>query len=806
MATRMTAVSTNISINKILDILKIMSFDSIILETAGIGQGDIEISYFADVIIYVMTSEYGSSLQLEKIAILDYANYIVLNKADKVGAKDAFLDIQRTYRNIHKNFSTNSLQLPVFFTNTRHLNNPEINRLFYSIFKYLKAKQFKEYLWVAPLYVNHLSLLYSSNYLKYTVDIVRNYKKNIRNSLKNVVLVNSYYNIIKNNYFSMNSKILKVIYKNYQNLLNSVNKKDKKIIQNYLSLKQKYSVDKQYYKVRNNKIVIKNYIKTISDLKIPKVIVPEFSNWDNIVSFFKTENLPGFFPYTSGVFPFKRESETTTRMFAGEGMPERTNKRFHYLSQNQSFARLSTAFDSVTLYGSNPSDQLDIYGKIGNSGVSVCSLDDMKRLYSGFDLCNPNTSVSMTINGPAVILLGFFLNTAVDFECERYLRKKGQWKYADTKIKKWFLRNNLPKIEYRYALPPSHNSLGLGFLGLSSDNIVTKKIYNKIKKYVFQNIRGTMQADIFKEDQAQNTCIFSIEFSLRLMADIQKFFINKDVKNFYSVSLSGYHIAEAGANPLTQLAFTLSNGFTLAEYYISSGLHINKFVKNFSFFFSNGLDIEYNVIGRVARRIWAISMKYLYNVDSRGQKLKYHIQTSGRSLHTKDIDFNDIRTTLQAYTAIADNCNSLHTNAYDEALTTPTEESVRRAIAIQLIINKEFGFAGSQNSLQGSYIIEWLTNKVEERVLDIFTALSERNGVLGAMDLLYQRNKIQEESMKYEYYKYTGKSSIVGINTFINKQKVEVKGQIIRSSNLEKKLQVKQVKILNSRMSNLQKN
>ena len=480
-------------------------------------------------------------------------------------------------------------------------------------------------------------------------------------------------------------------------------------------------------------------------------------------------------------------------MFAGEGLPERTNSRFHYLCRHQSFARLSTAFDSVTLYGSDPNGKLDIYGKIGNAGVSVCCLDDMKRLYCGFNLCDSNTSVSMTINGPTQIILGFFFNTAIDAECERYLKKHDQWKCTQKKINTWFKNKKVTPTHYRQNQTNNNNGIGLGFLGLSSDNIISTKLYKKIKKYVFNKIRGTIQADILKEDQAQNTCIFSIDFSLRLMTDMQKYFIEKNINNFYSVSISGYHIAEAGANPITQLAFTMANGFTLAEYYLLNNLKVNDFIKNFSFFFSNGLDIEYTVIGRVARRIWAIAMKYLYHANEREQKLKYHIQTSGRSLHSQDIDFNDIRTTLQAYTAIIDNCNSLHTNAYDEALTTPTEESVRRALAIQMIINKEFGIISNQNLLQGSYIIEWLTNEVEEKILDIFESLNERNGVLGAMDTLYQRNKIQEESLKYEYYKQTGKIDIIGVNTFIKNKAYKLKKEIIRSSNIEKDMQVLQV-------------
>jgi len=780
-----------------------MDFDAIIVETAGVGQSDIEITKFSDVCTYVMTSDYGSPSQLEKLAILDYTNYIVLNKSDKAGSRDAFQDVQRVYRNIHKKFDTLSSDLPIFLTNTREFNNIEINKLFNNLFQYIENKKYNS-LYSQENQSNYLSVLYSSNYLKYIVDAIRNYKADIKASLHNIRMIQSYYYILNNKTKHMDNLYLESLKENYNSLKLKISKFDKKIIKNYEYLKKIYTAKEQCYSVRNKDINIQNYVKTISNTSVPKVILPDIKDWGHIVKFFKLENLPGFFPYTSGVFPFKRENEITTRMFAGEGSPEKTNARFHYLSKNQSFARLSTAFDSVTLYGSAPNNKLDVYGKIGNAGVSICSLDDMKRLYSGFNLCHPNTSVSMTINGPAPILLGFFFNAAIDAECERYLKRNGKWEKTIPKVKKWFSKNGLVTPKYRNQLPNDNDSVGLGFLGVTSDNIVNPNLYNNIKSYVLNNIRGTVQADILKEDQAQNTCIFSIEFALRLMVDMQKYFIDNSIKNFYSISVSGYHIAEAGANPITQLAFTLSNGFTLAECYIANKLNINDFIKNFSFFFSNGLDIEYNVIGRVARRIWAISMKYIYKANERGQKLKYHIQTSGRSLHAQEMNFNDIRTTLQAYTAVADNCNSLHTNAYDEALTTPTEESVRRALAIQMIINKEFGIIKNQNFLQGSYIIEWLTDKVEEKVLDIFESLNERGGVLGAMDKLYQRNRIQKESMKYEYYKHTGKSPIIGVNSFVNNEAIVPKTNVFRSSINEKNMQVTQTLQLGKNLNKIQ--
>jgi len=802
-ATRLTNQSAHESIKNIINSLKCLNFDAIIIETAGIGQSDTEITNFSDICTYVMTSEYGASSQLEKIAMFDYANAVVLNKSDKVDAKDAFKDIQKVYRNIHKLFDVPSQKLPIFLTNTRNFNNLGIHKLFTYIFSYIKVEN-KHDLWNKQVHENKISILYSSNYLKYIIDTIKNYKKNLSKSLNNIRLAQSFYNILRSTSNKLDQTVLKLLKDRYSLVKNTLKKRDKKIIKNYEQLKDIYKKDSQSYNVRDKTIVIKNYIKTISNTKIPKVIIPRLYYWSDIVKFFKMENLPGFFPYTGGVFSFKREEEVTTRMFAGEGIAEKTNTRFHYLSQNQSYARLSTAFDSVTLYGSDPDEKLDIYGKIGNSGVSICTLDDMKRLYSGFDLCSPSTSVSMTINGPSPIILAYFFNAAVDFECEKYLKSHGEWANTEKKISDWLSKNGLEVPKYRTEFPKNHNRLGLGFLGVSSDNIIDKDLYEKIKKHVLHRVRGTIQADILKEDQAQNTCIFSIEFALRLMVDMQKFFIEQNIKNFYSVSVSGYHIAEAGANPITQLAFTLANGFTLAEYYIAQGLNINDFVKNFSFFFSNGLDIEYNVIGRVARRIWAISMKYLYRANERGQKLKYHIQTSGRSLHAQEMDFNDIRTTLQGYTAITDNCNSLHTNAYDEALTTPTENSVRRALAIQMIINKEFGIIQNQNSLQGSYVIDWLTNYVENKVLDVFDSLNERNGVLGSMDTLYQRNRIQEESMKYEYYKHTGKLPIIGVNSFVGKNIESPDLEISRSSTLEKNMQVEQVRKTKSSLKDIQ--
>ena len=545
--------------------------------------------------------------------------------------------------------------------------------------------------------------------------------------------------------------------------------------------------------------------------------MPRFKDWGDILRWRYQENFPGKFPYTAGVFPLKRQEEDPTRMFAGEGGPERTNRRFHYVSFGQPAKRLSTAFDSVTLYGEDPDIRPDIYGKVGNSGVSVASVDDAKKLYSGFDLCDAKTSVSMTINGPAPMLLAFFLNAAIDQQCEKYIIENNLRESINEIIESKFKPGSLPKYtglngEEVYPekgnmignLPKGNDGLGLRLLGLSGEDVLEKEIYEKIKAKALSTVRGTVQADILKEDQAQNTCIFSTEFALKLMGDVQEYFIQKNVRNFYSVSISGYHIAEAGANPITQLAFTLSNGFTYVEYYLSRGMHIDDFAPNLSFFFSNGMDAEYSVIGRVARRIWAKAMKYKYHANERSQKLKYHIQTSGRSLHAQEIDFNDIRTTLQALYAIYDNCNSLHTNAYDEAITTPTEESVRRAMAIQLIINRELGTAKNENPTQGSFLIEELTDLVEEAVMAEFNRISERGGVLGAMERMYQRNKIQEESLYYETLKHTGEFPIVGVNTFLNKagSPTILPAEVIRSTDEEKKLQIENLKAFHKRHKN----
>ncbi|HEY8507350.1 MAG TPA: methylmalonyl-CoA mutase family protein, partial [Steroidobacteraceae bacterium] len=565
------------------------------------------------------------------------------------------------------------------------------------------------------------------------------------------------------------------------------------------------TADTYSYKVRDRLVTGENYTESLSHSRIPKIAVPKFQDWGEILRFILTENLPGSYPYTGGVYPYRRTEEDPTRMFAGEGSPERTNRRFHYLASGHGAARLSTAFDSTTLYGEDPDTRPDIYGRTGNSGVSIATLDDMKKLYSGFDLCAPSTSVSMTINGPAPMILAMFMNTAIDQRIERYLKETGGWAAAQEKIAaahREAERRGAPIPRYKGDLPAGHDGSGIAMLGVTGDQLVEREVYERIRSEALQAVRGTVQADILKEDQAQNTCIFSTEFALRMMGDVQQYFIDNRVRNFYSVSISGYHIAEAGANPITQLAFTLANGFTIVEYYLARGMKIDDFAPNLSFFFSNGMDAEYAVIGRVARRIWARAMRDLYGAGPRSQMLKYHIQTSGRSLHAREIAFNDIRTTLQALYALFDNCNSLHTNAYDEALTTPTEESVRRAVAIQLIINRELGLNRNQNPWSGSFIIEELTDLVEEAVYREFEALSERGGVLGAMETMYQRGKIQEESLYYETRKHDGSLPIIGVNTFLSENDAleeHKSAQLIRSTEEEKQDQVAAVRAFQKR-------
>lgn len=800
MATRENNVSVSPYIHSALDVLKISNPDIIILETSGIGQSGSEITEIADVSMYVMTPEYGASTQLEKIDMLDYADLIALNKSDKRGALDAIQAVRKQFQRNHHLWETPLEEMPVFSTKASQFNDWGTTALFNALIEKVNAKftslDLKSY---EEQNVAEDSTIIPPKRVRYLSEIVdnnKNYDKQVEEQAliaKKMYLIDGAKALITDDEHTTD-KLEKVFLK----IKKELSEENRLFLQGWHHFKEEMQQDTFSYLVRGKEIKVETKYESLSHLKIPKIALPKFQDWGDLIRWKGQENVPGAFPYTSGIYPFKRTGEDPTRMFAGEGGPERTNRRFHYVSAEMPAKRLSTAFDSVTLYGQDPAFPPDIYGKIGNAGVSIATLDDAKKLYSGFDLINALTSVSMTINGPAPMLLAFFMNAAIDQNVEKYINQveaevKAEFENkVEAKLKEKYDDKGLKRPVYNGNLPESNNGLGLKLLGLTGDEIVDAEMYQKIKAETIATVRGTVQADILKEDQAQNTCIFSTEFALRLMGDVQEYFIQNKVRNFYSVSISGYHIAEAGANPISQLAFTLANGFTYVEYYLSRGMNINDFAPNLSFFFSNGIDPEYAVIGRVARRIWAKAMKMKYGADERSQMLKYHIQTSGRSLHAQEIDFNDIRTTLQALYAIYDNCNSLHTNAYDEAITTPTEESVRRAMAIQLIINKELGLAKNENPLQGSFIIEELTDLVEEAVYAEFDRITERGGVLGAMETMYQRSKIQEESMHYEWLKHTGEYPIIGVNTFLGKDgsPTVLPGEVIRSTEEEKQLQI----------------
>jgi isobutyryl-CoA mutase len=730
LATRGSKSELSLAIKDAISVVKAAGFDFVIVETSGIGQGDAEIKEICDIAMYVMTSEFGAPSQLEKIDMIDFADLIVINKFEKKGSEDAKRQVQKQYQRSHLLFDKDYSEMPVYGTIASQFNDPGTNTLFVDLVELINKKAGTNWKTTLPRQadVQKQNVIIPNErrqYLREIVETVRNYHRKAEEQVKiarKLFQLEGAIEAVKEK--ERNGEVLaslEALKKDYEGKLTP---ESKKILESWEDLKAKYAADKFVTKIRDKEIVTELKTKSLSGLDIPKVALPKFKDYGEILRWVYKENVPGSFPYTAGVFPFKRQEEDPKRQFAGEGTPERTNRRFHYLSKNDPAKRLSTAFDSVTLYGEDPDWRPDIFGKIGESGVSVCTLDDMKKLYKGFDLCAPNTSVSMTINGPAPIILAMFMNTAIDQQVEKKEAELGRK--------------------------------------------LTQEEYEEVKAKTLQTVRGTVQADILKEDQGQNTCIFSTEFALRMMGDIQEYFIKNKVRNYYSVSISGYHIAEAGANPITQLAFTLANGFTYVEYYLSRGMHIDDFAPNLSFFFSNGLDPEYTVIGRVARRIWATVMREKYGANERSQKLKYHVQTSGRSLHAMEIDFNDIRTTLQALMALHDNCNSLHTNAYDEAITTPTEESVRRAMAIQLIITKEHGLTKNENPLQGSFIIEELTDLVEEAVLQEFERLNDRGGVLGAMEMQYQRGKIQDESMYYEMKKHSGELPIIGVNTYLN--------------------------------------
>ena len=806
LATRESDKALSKHAEEAIDICKDAGFDFIILESAGVGQSDASILDYCDVSLYVMTPEYGAASQLEKINMLDYADLIAINKFDKAGALDSLADVRKQYKRNHQLFNAKDKDVPVIGTMASKFNDEGINHLFELMLKTIEKKtktsfgkfQFNETAKVSQAIIPSSRV----RYLSEITSMIREYDQLVKDQAaiasKLYQLQGALQTLKESKKISSAGGDLEGTFeeqiKFYTDQLTPVSRK---LIQNWPEKIKAYQQDYYEYNVRDKKIRQEMFTTSLSGTRIPKVVLPKYKDWGDILKWQAQENAPGRFPFTSGVFPLKREGEDPTRMFAGEGTPERTNKRFHYVSVDQPAKRLSTAFDSVTLYGEDPDQRPDIFGKIGNSGVSIATVDDAKKLYSGFDLCDPKTSVSMTINGPAPIILAFFLNAAIDQQCEKKIKELGLEKELENiQRSKFSERSPSDKTQnkpvYYDSLPEGNNGLGLELLGLSGNEVLKPEMYDQCKQMALQQVRGTVQADILKEDQAQNTCIFSTEFALKLMGDVQEYFIQNKVRNFYSVSISGYHIAEAGANPITQLAFTLANGFTYVEYYLSRGMTIDDFAPNLSFFFSNGMDAEYSVIGRVARRIWAKAMKYKYKANKRSQMLKYHIQTSGRSLHAQEIDFNDIRTTLQALYAIYDNCNSLHTNAYDEAITTPTEESVRRAMAIQLIINRELGSAKTENFIQGSFAVEELTDLVEEAVMIEFDRLTERGGVLGAMERMYQRNKIQEESLYYEHQKHTGELPIIGVNTFLNKKgsPTVIPSEVIRSSKEEKEHQI----------------
>ena len=821
-ATRRQHLATSEMLGDHIAYLKSLGFDLVIVETAGIGQSDSEIVDMVDFSVYVMTSEYGAASQLEKIDMIDFADLIVLNKYDKRGAEDALRDVRKQWQRNHVAFNVAADDIPVFPTIASQFNDPGISWMFKELCRLLVAKvELKAEQWLPDIDTSNKeprsTAIIPGARIRYLAEIaeqgrdinhdvdtqsdIASRAQHIYESLKLLEdpALPGELELYKSDDLCDDDRTLQVLRQRYQEAISDLSPESIQLLREWPSRKAGVKSDQYTYTVRGRQITGNNYRESLSHQKIPKIAAPDYKDWGELLSFLSKENLPGAYPYTGGVYPYRRHGEDPTRMFAGEGTPERTNRRFHYLSQGQPTARLSTAFDSVTLYGEDPHERPDIYGKVGNSGVSIATVDDMKKLYSGFDLCDPTTSVSMTINGPAPMILAFFMNTAVDQQIEKHLRETGAWDEAKTKIDSYFEGRMQP--EYEGDLPPGNDGLGLGLLGISGDKVVAPQVYARIKNDTLAIVRGTVQADILKEDQAQNTCIFSTEFAMKMMGDMQQYFIENKIRNYYSISISGYHIAEAGANPISQLAFTLSNGFTIVEYYLARGMNIDDFAPNLSFFFSNGMDPEYPVIGRVARRIWARAMRERYSASARSQMLKYHVQTSGRSLHAQEISFNDIRTTLQALYAMFDNCNSLHTNAFDEAITTPTEQSVRRAVAIQLVISRELGLYYCENPWQGSFIIDELTDLVEEAVYQEFERISERGGVLGAMDTMYQRGKIQEESLYYESQKHDGSLPLVGVNMFLPKegQEDEVHHlELIRSSETEKQAQISHVRAFQS--------
>jgi len=815
MATRRQHLATSEMLGDAIAFLKSMGNDLVIVETAGIGQSDSEIVDLVDYSVYVMTSDYGAASQLEKIDMLDFADLIVLNKFDKRGAEDALRDVRKQWKRNHLKFHAADDEVPVYPTIASQFNDPGVSWMFVNLCRRLVEKlELEAGRWTPDIDVAQkepkATAMIPGARVRYLAEISeqgREINERIVAQAQAASRAQQMYEALRaledaelpaplalysrEALTADEDRSLLVLRQRYQEAVQELDAEAVELLQEWPARFEGVRAEHFSYTVRGREVTGDNYRESLSHQQIPKIAPPKYRDWGELLAFLMKENLPGSYPYTGGVYPYRRTGEDPIRMFAGEGTPERTNRRFHYLSRGHDAARLSTAFDSVTLYGEDPHERPDIYGKVGNSGVSIATVDDMKKLYSGFDLCDPSTSVSMTINGPAPMILAFFMNTAIDQQVEKHLRETGQWEAAQKTIDAWFEGKERPA--YRGELPEGNDGLGLGLLGIPGDQVVDAETYERIRTETLATVRGTVQADILKEDQAQNTCIFSTEFAMKMMGDVQQYFIDHDVRNYYSVSISGYHIAEAGANPISQLAFTLSNGFTIVEYYLARGMEIDDFAPNLSFFFSNGMDPEYAVIGRVARRIWARAMRERYGASRRSQMLKYHIQTSGRSLHAQEISFNDIRTTLQALYALFDNCNSLHTNAYDEAITTPTEQSVRRAVAIQLIINRELGLNYCENPWQGSFIIDELTDLVEEAVYQEFERISERGGVLGAMDTMYQRGKIQDESLYYESRKHDGSLPIIGVNTFLppEGQEDEVATlELMRSNDEEKQAQI----------------
>lgn len=830
LATRQSNLALSKHVQESIDLCKAAGFDLVIVETSGIGQSDTEITEHCDVALYVMTADYGAATQLEKIDMLDFADLIAINKFDHRGSLDALRDVRKQYTRNHKLFDATDADLPIYGTIASQFNDPGTNALYKAVIAKVNERTKVELESTLDLPVDEREKVYvippeRTRYLAEIAESSDSYAKFVDEQCaiaRRLYQLNGVIEMIRASIGRQEIEILetgcedvvrviqhekeepaylKDLIDQYAALEDRLDSECKAMLRDWPAMVKRYKASHYSFQVRGKTIEQDLYRESLAHTKVPRVALPRYQDWGDILRWLLTENAPGHFPYAAGVFPLKREGEDPARMFAGEGGPEKTNRRFHYLASGMTAQRLSTAFDSVTLYGNEPNRRPDIYGKIGNSGVSVATIDDAKKLYSGFDLADPKTSVSMTINGPAPMVLGFFLNAAVDQQCELHLRATGAEAAATQKVDAIYAAKGLPRPRYQGELPLGNDGLGLMLLGVTGDQVLDRETYEKIKADTLRRVRGTVQADILKEDQAQNTCIFSTEFALRMMGDIQQYFIDHDVQNFYSVSISGYHIAEAGANPITQLALTLANGFTYVEYYLSRGMNIDDFAPNLSFFFSNGMDPEYSVMGRVARRIWAKAMKTKYGGNSRSQKLKYHIQTSGRSLHAQEIGFNDIRTTLQALYAIYDNCNSLHTNAYDEAITTPTEESVRRALAIQHIINRELGLAKNENPLQGAFIIDELTDLVEQAVLEEFRSLSRRGGVLGAMERMYQRSKIQEESLYYETLKHTGELPIIGVNTFLSSEgsKTVIPSEVRRSTEEEKEYAIASLEAFKAR-------